>query len=360
MLALHEELSYHETVMRWMLYGANGYTGELIAGEAARRGLRPILAGRREDAVRAVAERLGLEHAVFALDDPAETAKRLDGISVLLLCAGPFSATSAPALEACLRAKCGYLDITGEIDVFEACFARGDEATARGIVVMPGVGFDVVPSDCLAAALAETTRGAVELELAFAGLDSISGGTMKTAIEGIGKGGMVRRGGRLERVPIGWKKIDVPFRDKTRSAVSIPWGDIATAYRSTGIPDITVYSAMAPAQARILPFVRVMAPLLRIGAVQRFAKARVKVRGPDEAHREKLRGHLWGRVRAADGRTREATLEVPDSYDLTVTSSLEIVERVIAGQVAPGVTTPSQAFGWRFITELPGCDLRVL
>jgi hypothetical protein len=172
-----------------MIYGANGYTGEMTAVEAVRRGHKPILAGRREDAVRPLAERLGCEHAVFALDDPEAIARHLHGVSALLLCAGPFSTTSAPAVEACLRARTSYLDITGEIPVFEACFARNVEARERGIVILPGVGFDVVPSDCLAAVLAETLPGAMELELAFGGLDTPSGGTLKTTIEGLARGG---------------------------------------------------------------------------------------------------------------------------------------------------------------------------
>src|SRR6266545_4114126 len=111
----------------FLLYGANGYTGELIAEEAVRRGLRPILAGRREEAVRPIAERLGLERRIFALTSPDEIARQLDGVAAVLLAAGPFSATSAPVVEACLRARKHYLDITGEIEVFEAIFRRGPQ-----------------------------------------------------------------------------------------------------------------------------------------------------------------------------------------------------------------------------------------
>jgi short subunit dehydrogenase-like uncharacterized protein len=342
-----------------MIYGANGYTGVMTAEEAVRRGHKPILAGRREDAVRPLAERLGCEHAVFPLDDPAEIARRLDGISALLLCAGPFSSTSAPAVEACLRAKTSYLDITGEIPVFEACFARNAEARERGIAILPGVGFDVVPSDCLAAVLAETLPGSVELELAFGGLDTPSGGTLKTTIEGLARGGMVRRGGELVPVPLAWKRRNIPFRDKPRQAVSIPWGDVATAWHSTGIPDIVVYMAMSPGRARSLRMARAFRPILGLGFMQRWIKGRIRPGGPDQEERARQRGQLWGRVRHLDGRTAEATLEVPNGYDLTVLTSLEAVLRVSAGKVKPGALTPSRAFGWRFITEIAGCDLQV-
>src|SRR5262249_26628823 len=207
---------------------------------AKRRGLSPIVAGRREEAIAPLAEQHGLEYRIF---DLADAGRGLDGVAALLLAAGPFSATSKPALDACLAHGAHYLDITGEIEVFEACFARRDEAVKGGIAVLPGVGFDVVPSDCLAKKLAEALPEAVELELAFAG-GSSSAGTLKTMLEALPKGGRVRRGGKIEKVPSAHKQLRVPFRDKPRDAASIPWGDVSTAWWSTRIPDITVYLAM--------------------------------------------------------------------------------------------------------------------
>ena len=129
-----------------MLYGANGYTGELIAELAVRRGQRPVLAGRSAAKVAAVAERLGLEHVVF---DLAEAAENLRDTEVVVHCAGPFSATSRPVVDACLASGTHYVDITGEIDVFEAVAARDAEAKTAGVALVPGAGLDVVPTDCL-------------------------------------------------------------------------------------------------------------------------------------------------------------------------------------------------------------------
>ncbi|MFY0531964.1 saccharopine dehydrogenase NADP-binding domain-containing protein [Nannocystis pusilla] len=143
----------------WVLYGANGYTGELIARQAASEGLRPILAGRDATAIGRLAGELGLEARVFGLDDPAALARGIAGAALVLHAAGPFSRTSAPMVAACLESKIHYLDITGEIPVFEACRAQGARARERGVVLMPGVGFDVVPSDCLAKSLAEALPG---------------------------------------------------------------------------------------------------------------------------------------------------------------------------------------------------------
>ena len=135
-----------------LIYGATGYTGKLIAKTAVDRGARPILAGRNLEKVRAVAEPLGLAALAFDLRDPGRIDAAIKDVSVVLNVAGPFSATSRPMADACLRNHVHYLDITGEIDVFEALAARDAEAKSRGVMLLSGVGFDVVPSDCLCGA----------------------------------------------------------------------------------------------------------------------------------------------------------------------------------------------------------------
>src|SRR5262245_23803435 len=268
--------------MTWMLYGANGYTGELTAARAVATGMKPILAGRREEAIGPLAKRLGLPWRVFPLEVAADELAAA-GAKALLLCAGPFSATSAQAVEACLKARAHYIDITGEIAVFEAVHGRDADAKRAGVVLLPGGGFDVVPSDCLAATLARALPGATHLELAFASDSGPSKGTAKTMVEGLGKGGAIRENGEIRRVPLAWKTLDVPFRDRTRRCVSIPWGDVATAYYSTRIPNIVVYMGVTPRQLRGMRWARPVVPLLLLGPVQRAIKRRIdkNVRGPD-------------------------------------------------------------------------------
>ncbi|MSP61890.1 MAG: saccharopine dehydrogenase [Myxococcales bacterium] len=345
----------------WLIYGANGYHGRLCAEEAVRRGMRPILAGRREDVVRPIAERLGLPWRAFPLDQPERIARQLDGAGAILLAAGPFSATSAKVVEACLRARVHYLDITGEIPVFEACHRRGGEAAARGVVILPGVGFDVVPSDCLAASLKAALPSATRLELAVAGDGGPSAGTAKTMVEMAAMGGAIRKGGVIRRVPLGSRTRVVPFRDRSRFALAIPWGDVATAFYSTGILDIVVYAPAPRRAVRVLSLVRPLLPLLRVGAVLRFVQRRIerRVTGPDEAGRQSARSHLWGRVEDKSGGAVEGTLETPGGHLLTATAAVECMRRVLEGRVTAGMHTPSTAFGAGFIGELPGCDLRV-
>ena len=199
------------TSKTWLIYGANGYTGELIAREAARRGLKPILAGRNRAAIEALSVELGLESRIFGLDDPKVIAAGLNDCAVVLHCAGPFSRTAKPMIEACLLTHTHYLDITGEIAVFEMAATFDAVAKLASIMLLPGVGFDVVPTDCLAAHLKAQLPTATHLALAFRGLGRTSRGTTLTGLEGMSTGGMIRRDGKLMPVPAAWKTRRIDF-----------------------------------------------------------------------------------------------------------------------------------------------------
>ncbi|MCU1229015.1 MAG: hypothetical protein JWO97_1899 [Acidobacteria bacterium] len=334
--------------MKWLIYGANGYTGELIAREAVKRGETPILAGRSAEKIAPLARELGLESRAFALDKP-----QLDGVSLVLHCAGPFVQTSAPMVRACLDAGVHYLDITGEISVFEAIFALDDEARRRNVMLVPGVGFDVVPTDCLAAQLAAQMPDATELVLAFHPKGGeLSRGTMKTMIESIGEGGAIRRNGRIVRVPVAFDARDIPFSGGTKSTMTIPWGDVSTAFHSTGIPNIRVYLATprkAIARARRMrAFLPLLSPKPIRRLLQKFADRRS---GPDAAKRASGRVYLWGEV-SNGSETRSMTLETPEGYAFTAVAAVSAVKRVL-GAPRGGAFTPSSAFGMNFVNEIP-------
>ena len=330
-----------------LVYGANGYTGELIARRAVERGLRPVLAGRSAAPVARLAVELGLPHRVSPIDDAAAVDAGLDGIGVVLHCAGPFSRTSRPMADGCLRRGAHYLDITGEGAVFAALASRDAEARAAGVTLLPGVGFDVVPSDGLAAHLARRLPGAARLRLAFQAIGQPSRGTTLTALEGIHLGGMIRRGGKLTPVPAAWRTRDFDFGRGPVRCMTIPWGDVWTAWHSTGIPDIEVYMAAPPALRTLASASRLLGPLLGAGPVQRALAAwvRSRVTGPDAEARARGRSLLHGEVEHADGRRAAARLVAPEGYAFTALAAVECAERVLAGQARPGFLTPSLAFG---------------
>ncbi len=346
---------------KWMIYGANGYTGRLIVKESQKRGLLPILAGRSRETIDAMAQDTGFESAVFSLDDKAAAIKALEGVSVILHCAGPFSATSQQMIEVCLANNCHYLDITGEISVFANAHRQSEEALHADIVLMPGVGFDVVPTDCLAATLVKALPAATSMVLAFETGGKMSPGTAKTSVEGLAGGGCVRQDGKLKWVPLAWKTREIPFEHGKRLSVTIPWGDIFTAYISTGVPDIEVYMSAPPSMILRMKRLRMVRPLLSMQWVQNMMKRRIEksVKGPGLVERQISQMHLWGEVSSADGRSVSATMTTPDGYDVTVTASLGIVEHLLEHEVEGGFYTPSLLMGADYATRLPGVTMKL-
>ena len=344
--------------MSWLLYGANGYTGELIARKAAARGLTPVLAGRRPEPLQGLGSELGLPHRVFGLEAPAAIDKGLESVTLVLHCAGPFSRTSRPMAEACLRRGAHYLDITGEVAVFEALAARDAAARARGAMLLPGAGFDVVPSDCLAAHLKSRLPTATRLALGFQAMGRLSRGTATTMLENAHRGGLVRRNGALVRVPAGYKTRTIDFGRGPRAAITIPWGDVSTAFHSTGIPDIEVYMA-APAALRWgVQASRLLGPVLGSRPVQRLLKRRIRAGAPGPSAEERARGRsfLWGEAADTLERVVVSRLRTPEGYELTALTALAIVERVLAGDAHPGFQTPSHAYGADFVLGIPGVE----
>ncbi|HEY2325714.1 MAG TPA: saccharopine dehydrogenase NADP-binding domain-containing protein [Thermoanaerobaculia bacterium] len=338
------------TSTQWLIYGANGYTGELIAREAVRRGMRPVLAGRSRETIEKLANELACEWRVFDLNNPD-----LSGVNLVLHCAGPFIQTSKPMVDACLAAGVHYLDITGEIPVFESILGRNDEAKKRGVTLLPGVGFDVVPTDCLAAMLAERMPDATHLALAFyAKGTSLSRGTTKTMLESIGVGGAIRENGKIVRVPTAYDVREISFSIGTRTAMTIPWGDVATAYRTTGIPNIRVYIATHAKSVKRMRLMRPLLPIAGLKPIRRLLQKFVDRRssGPDAQVRSSARMYLWGEVRNASGVARSMTMTTPEGYAFTIVSALNAVERVLRS-TRPGAFTPAKLLGADFVATVP-------
>lgn len=340
-----------------VLYGATGYTGRLVVDELLALGVRPVLAGREGEALAALARHYQLEMRTASLEDAEALDRLLRGAAVVIHCAGPFFRTSRRMADACIRNRVHYLDITGEIAVFEALAARDAEARAAGVMLLPGAGFDVVPSDCLAAHLKRRLPTATALALAFHAGSGLSRGTAITMAENAGGPGAVRRGGKIVPVPPAWRTRQIVLGDRERLTVTIPWGDVSTAYHSTGIPDIEVYVAVSAGAVRSLRLSRFIAPLLRtrwmrtklVQAIQR------RPAGPSDQARARSTASLWGEARDDAGRVVVSRLATPDGYTLTSRTAALLARLVVDGGAVPGFQTPSRAFGADLILRVPGC-----
>lgn len=341
---------------KWILYGAYGYTGKLLLEEAIKRGHRPIIAGRNEKKLSELVEKFNVEKIVINLEDESKLTESLEGVELILNSAGPFIYTAGPILKACLRTKTNYIDITGEIPVFQKVFELDREAKEKGICMLPGAGFDVVPTDCLAKYLSERMSDAVSLELAFLGLTVPSAGTAKTMVEMLPEGGLVRRKGKLVRQALGEGVKRIRFPNREFLAVPIPWGDLETAYRSTGIPDITTLIVYPETLIRGMKiFSPLVKKLTKPTIIRRILQRAIErtISGPDEMMRERGKSYIYGVVRNGRGETKEAWLETPEVYKFTALSGIRCVEGILSRKPT-GALTPSLAFGADFVFQIEG------
>lgn len=343
--------------MSFLLYGANGYTGELITRLAAEQGIKPILAGRSADKVKPLAERYGMPYRIFDLSDTAALEAALSEVKVVLHAAGPFMYTAKPMIEACLRKGVHYLDITGEMEIFEMAASLDAKAQAANIMLMPGVGFDVVPTDCLAKHLSELMPDAKFLRLAFAGNAGLSQGTAITMAENLGNGGAIRKDGKIISVPNAYKRRDIPFTaNKTLHTMTIPWGDVSTAYYTTGIPNIEVYLGVPPKVAKTSARANWFKWVFKLNFVKRAIINKIKKRpaGPNDEQRAKSKTLLWGEAENAQGTIITARLITPEGYTVTAFTALTIAMKVLSGNAPIGYQTPAKAYGKGLILEMEG------
>lgn len=340
-----------------LLYGANGYTGTLIARLAETYGIKAVLAGRTEANIKPIAEKLQLPYLIIDLNDSAALEASLSNIKLVLHAAGPYVYTARQMVEACLKTGTHYIDINGDISVFEMLKQYDAAAKEKGIMVMPGVGFDVVPTDCIALKLKKQMPDATHLKLAFASVGgSISHGTAMTMAGKIGEGGAARENGKIVRRPLGQKGMRVNFGERNLFVMSIPWGDVSTAYTTTGIPDIETYTGMPQKVYRILKWQWAFNWLLRTDFIRHIIRKKIKARpaGPSDEQRKNSSSLVWGEVRNAAGNTMNASISCLDGYTLTAHSSLIISKKILAGNVKTGYQTPAGCYGENLVMEIPG------
>lgn len=343
----------------FLIYGSYGYSGQLITNLAVQRGLKPVLAGRDEKKLRAQAEALNLEYRAFSLDDTPALYSALRDVEGVLHCAGPFVHTFRQMAEACLVTRRHYLDISGEIPGFEALARLDDDAKRADIMLLPGAGFDVVPTDCLAMHLKKRLLSATHLRLYIRGVrGGVSRGTARSAIENMHRGGMIRKGKELVQVPPAWQVREVDFGRGPVKTVSIGWGDVSTAYHSTGIPNVQTYMAFPPVAIRALRALRVIGPLLYTRPARGLLKQALRLArsGPTEEQRRNGFSLIVGEARNDAGGSVSSRLKTPEGYSLTALATVEIMRRILAGDLKPGFQTPSLVYGPEFILGFEGVE----
>ncbi len=349
--------------MKFLLYGANGYTGKIILAYAEQYGLTPVIAGRSVDKLKPLAEQFKVDYVAFDLSNHQNIVQQLNGFTLVLNCAGPFSQTAKPLVKACLEAGVHYLDITGEIAVFEWIKSQHPQAVQSNICLVPGVGFDVVPTDCVAGFLHQKMPDATHLTLALCPVGGgFSHGTASTMVENLGSDGAVRADGKIKAVPTGHKGQAFTFGDLTTFTMTIPWGDISTAYTTTGIPNIEVFARVPKSSFYVMKCQFAFNWLLRQSFVKKMLQNQLdkKVTGPDTDARANGQSRVLGIVRNKKGEELNALLVGPEGYDFTAHAALLAVKRMENSNFNGGYYTPALLFGVEFATEIPETTITIV
>ncbi|TAL64771.1 MAG: saccharopine dehydrogenase [Legionella sp.] len=348
----------------FLIYGSYGYTGNLIAELCINHGLNPVLAGRNQEKLQQQAQNLKLPYLVIDLENSQEIDKALENFIAVINCAGPFMYTYAKMATACIKTNTHYLDITGEYKVFEELMKWDAQAKAAGIMLLPGAGFDVVPSDCLAQHLKSLLPDATHLTLAIAAKQNdssaglgISRGTAKTALEGLAEGTMIRDKGALKRISLNGKARNFDFGgNKPLMCSTISWGDIASAWWSTRIPHIEVYMALPKKIIKMNKFLSLIKSILKWAPLKSYMEKKIEQmpEGPSLKSRQNSIAKIYGEVVNTQGHSKSALMTTPNGYELTSISVLLIINKILAGHAPAGFQTPSTAYSKELVMEIPG------
>ncbi|WP_339487167.1 saccharopine dehydrogenase family protein [Pseudomonas sp. EL_65y_Pfl2_R95] len=318
-----------------MIYGATGYTGRMAAERAKALGLNFEIAGRNADRLAVLAAQLGVAYRVFIPD--SEAVQALHGIDVLVNFAGPFAQTAEPLMRACIQAGVDYLDITAEINVYRLAERLGSQAAGTGVMLLPGVGWDVVPTDCLAMHVAQRVLNPNALSIALQVPGSMSRGSAMSVSEIIGAGLLARVNGKLIATPDAQAR-QFDFGDGAVNCLPLSFGDLVTGWHSTVIPNIEMFvhiadDAFPEGDLSLLPD------------------------GPSAEERDAHRARAVVEVTSAQGSVARSMIETMNGYTYTPLAAIEAARRVLRGERKPGFVTPARIFGGDFAESIAGTTI---
>ena len=341
---------------RILIYGATGYTGRLIAKHLRNLRRSPVVAGRTAHSVQALAADLGVVGRVVTLDDLRSLDHALGDVCVLINAASPFAQTARPLIESCLRTKTHYLDITGELPVFQDAFCYDKAARKHGIMIMPGAGLGIVATDCLAMQVAALVPKATYLRIALLRPNSFSRGTFRSALGLANSRVSIRRDGQLISMPVGRLQRSFDYGDGERESVAVSWPDVFTAYYSTGIRNIEAYFEADFAARSLYHLGASIADVMRLAAVQRWLNVATILwpEGPPALQRQAEKCVIIAEVEDSWRRRRCLRLETPDGYSFTAQAAGAIALRATRGDFLAGFQTPARVYGADFVLGLKG------
>lgn len=314
-----------------LIYGATGYTGRMASHNAKRLGLDLVIAGRTQSAkVKELASELGVSYKLFDVSETKLVDAALDGVSVLLNCAGPFLRTAEPLITACIRNKVHYLDCAAELDSYKLAEKLDQEAKDAGVMLLPGCGGSVAQLGCLAAHAVERVTNPKSIDISLYVSGAMSRGSAISATENMSAECLQTVNGALVKQET-TNTIQLDFDTGEGEVINYPvtLPDLITIAKATKVPNVRTYvhaagDAFPTGDLSLLPD------------------------GPTEEQREASPYHGAVTVTAEDGTIARSVLHTVNGYTFTGLASAEAAGLVLAGSAQAGFQTPAEVFGKGF------------
>jgi short subunit dehydrogenase-like uncharacterized protein len=237
-------------------------------------------------------------------------------------------------MAACIEANVDYLDITAEINTYRLAEQWNVSAAAAGVMLLPGVGWDVVPTDSLAAHVARRVANPFALRIALQVPGAMSRGSAMSVGEIIGAGVLARIDGELVSTPDA-QPHHFDFGDGQVLCAPLSFGDLVTSWHTTRIPNIAM-------------FVHICADAFPEGDLSLLPD------GPSEQEREAHRARAVAEVTSVDGVVARSMIETVNGYTFTSLAAIEAARRVLRGERQTGFATPVSVFGIEFASSIAG------
>jgi len=314
------------------VYGATGHTGRFVVAELKRRGLGVVRIGR--DAARLRESSVGDTTAwrVAAIDDPEQLDAAIRGTDAVINCAGPFLDTALPVVDAALRARIPYLDLTAEQAALQAMIDQRDaSARAAGVCLIPAAAFYGGLADLLVTAAADGDMPLDRVDIAI-GLDSWhpTRGTRLTGERNRARR-LIQEAGRLAPVPQpapeGVWSFPSPLGNL--DVVMLPFTEVLTVSRHLRIDAVESWLALS--------------------ALRDIRDPNTPPPRPHDEQGRSAQQFVVDVVIAQSGTARRVTATGRDIYAVSAPIVVEATERLLSGKVAPrgGVTSLGEIFDAR-------------
>ena len=349
----HQHTNFTDTKTKILVYGVLGYTGNLFIEHSLDTNL-PIVLGARQKEVKILAEKCGMEHRVFEINDVQNIIPYLSDIKAVINLANVSYGINKYLIDACIQTKTHYVDLASEYPDILEIYKLHHMALTNGVMLMPGAGFNLAPTDIAGRIASELLPNPTKLSLGFATFGNASRGTIKTVLKMTAETGYSRLSGKLVVAKPASEKRLFQAEGKEYSLINNPlMGDSLAGFISTNIQNITTYS--------YYPWILVQFMKGRMNWLRKFLLRYSHwffPLGPTEDELKRQHTYTWAQIENQQNQKLTVTIKGPQAYIFTAKIIGSIVNLLAKGKANAGFTPPS-FYGRNLIEGIGGVHISV-